>query len=143
MVSDLALPPAVPLAFAAWFATVGGVAVTASTLAVAYAVVVDARAREVSFPTLWGIAAVAMWPIGLYYVGIVARRRERSHRRTRRELAVVSLAAGGLVSFVAVATLVPPDPVTQLLWAGAFVPALSAVAFALSTRLRDDQPRHD
>ncbi|WP_277553255.1 hypothetical protein [Halobaculum limi] len=143
MVSDPAFPPAVPLAFAAWFATVGGVAVTASTLAVAYAVIVDARARDVSLPTLWGVASVAMWPIGLYYVAVVARRRERSSRRTRRELAILSLAAGGLVSFVTVATLAPPDPVTQLLWAGMLVPALASLVYVLSTRLRRDRPRHD
>ncbi|MFC7098478.1 DUF7534 family protein [Halobaculum marinum] len=114
--------------------TVGLVFAGCATLAFAYAVIRDADARGSSVPTVWGVGSVIAWPAALWYLLVYARRRERSRAPDRGERAAVTVALAGVTAFVLAATAAPPDPVTQLVWAGALGPLLLVPGYVLVYR---------
>ncbi|MFC7068189.1 DUF7534 family protein [Halobaculum lipolyticum] len=115
-------------------AAVGLVFVAVTALAVAYAVARDADARGSSVPTVWGVGSVAVWPVSLWYLLVYARRRQRTRPRDRGERAAATVALAGATAFVLAATAAPPDPVTQLVWAGALGPSLLVPGYVLVYR---------
>ncbi|WP_348610974.1 DUF7534 family protein [Halobaculum rarum] len=105
-----------------------------AVLAFAYAIARDADARGSGVPTVWGAGSVALWPAGVYYLLVYARRRERSRSTGRGERAAATVAAAGTVAFVFTAVFAPPDPSSQLVWLGVAGPLSLVPGYALVYR---------
>ncbi|WP_284014329.1 hypothetical protein [Halobaculum litoreum] len=129
-------PPIPPISVAVWWFPVAvalGVTIaTCTALATVYAVTTDASARGSRHPSLWGVGAVAAWPVLLWYVGVYARRRDRDRPTARRERVAASVAVGGWTALVAAVLFAPPDPVTQVLWAAAAAPPVALGCYRLA-----------
>jgi hypothetical protein len=115
------------------FAGVWVVVVVGSILALVYAVSADARARGVGDVTRWIGACLLLFP-ALWYWWRRETYGSREYGPTTREkyARAVALGAGGGYFFAA--TVAPPDPITQLVYAGPFAVVGTIAAYVFLRR---------
>ena len=112
-------------------------------LVVSYAVSADARARGVRFASVLGAVAAVFGPVAIVYYLTRGSYGEREYPPSRWERVSWTVLLAVTVSFVVAATLGPPDPFTQGLYAGGSLAVTLPLAYLvvfrnLWGRLRDE-----
>ncbi|GGN22200.1 hypothetical protein [Halarchaeum nitratireducens] len=121
--------PAFPL-----ITTLGTILLLIVFIAVSVWVALDARARGNPHPLFWAVFAPLSGVLLLYYVGWWRRKHDRERSPSRREQYAAVVAVAGVGGFLVSAVVLPPDPVSQMLfWPVAFVACLP-VAYWLIVR---------
>ncbi|SEO96712.1 hypothetical protein SAMN04487948_10947 [Halogranum amylolyticum] len=87
-------------------------------LVIAFAVSADARARDVRFAAVLGAVTAVFGPVALVYYLTRGSYGPREYPPSRWERTAWTLLLAVTGSFVLAATLAPPDPFTQSLYAG-------------------------
>lgn len=103
-------------------------------IAVGWWVALDARARGESHPLFWAVFAPLSGVLLLYYVIWWRRHHDREQPPSRRERYAAVVAVSGVGSFLVAAVVLPPDPISQMLyWPVAFAGCLP-IAYMLICR---------
>lgn len=98
-------------------------------------VALDARSRGSDHPLFWGVFAPLSGVLLLYYVLWVRRQHDREQPRSRWERYAAVVAVAGLGGLVVAAVVLPPDPVSQMLfWPVAFAGCLPVAYWVLIAR---------
>jgi sec-independent protein translocase protein TatC len=129
--------PTLALAAAVALAVVGAYA------ALVYWVYSDATARGSERPGAWAFAVAAFAPVLLVYLLRRGAVGDRTDPETDRERLARVLATAVLLSWVVTAVLSPPDPVTQLYYAGGAIAVTVPLGYLLVVHIpaqeRDDE----
>lgn len=101
----------------------------AGLVAFSYAITMDAKARGHPHPAALGALGALVAPVGLYFLFVRRWTGEREFPPTNGERVANFVVLVYLGSFLVAATLAPPDPFTQLLYAGGSLFATLPLAY--------------
>jgi len=108
----------------------------ALAFALGYVVYRDAAARGSARPLVWGAGSLLTNGLAaLLYLRARSDLGDRDHRATAAERALVAFVLGSLAAWFVAATVAPPDPITQAVYAtGAAVVAVPLAALVARVR---------
>ncbi|MFD1572255.1 hypothetical protein [Halorubrum laminariae] len=129
------MSPAFPLIVA-----LGTILILVVFIAVGVWVALDARARGDSHPLFWAVFAPLSGVLLLYYVGWWRRKHDREQPPSRREQYAAVVAVAGVGGFLVSAVVLPPDPISQMLyWPVAFAVCLPVAYWLIGRRQSTSQ----
>jgi hypothetical protein len=103
-------------------------------VAFSYAITMDAKARGHPYPAALGALGALVAPVGLYFLFVLRWTGEREFPPTKGERVANFVVLVYLGSFLVATTVAPPDPFTQLLYAGGTAIFLGPLAYLVVFR---------